>query len=130
MWLDVSFFRGHLSGMSDAQIFAFREAVRLVAETITDRRCGPAGAVAKIVGVSREGARQVLNRDGRCPPLWVVPLSEASGIPRSTLRPDLYPAADDVTLRGRPPRAACSPIALERAGQAVIPGTERKRRNG
>ena len=116
--------------MSDATILAFREAVRLVAETITDRRCGPAGAVAKIVGVTREGAGQVLKRDGSCPPRWVVPLSDATGIARCALRPDLYPPADDSTLRAGPSRASvATPAALERAGQAVIPGTERKRRN-
>src|SRR5688572_29910523 len=114
--------------MSDAQRYAFKQAIAAIAATIKDRRSGPAGAVAKVVGCTRQATKQVLDRGGICPPHWVLAISDASGVARSALRPDLYPASEDPALRPAPPRAVVpvTPRALEReCGQTVIPGLER-----
>lgn len=111
-------------------IVAFRHAVDLIAAGHPRGARGVVSFIAALVGISRQGAHQVLSKSGAlCPAAWVVPLAKATGVPRSALRPDLYPAADDPDLKAR--RApTLTPAALERAGQLCIPGTERKRGNG
>lgn len=36
-----------------------------------------------------------LNESGRVPAEWVIPIERATGVPRSKIRPDLYPPEGD-----------------------------------
>lgn len=111
-------------------VVAFRHAVDLVGKTAPRGVRGVGAEIARLVGVSRQAVHQVLSRPGvLCPPAWVVPLARATAVPRSSLRPDLYPVEDDPDLKPRRSRPL-SPAALDRGGQLCIPGTERKRGNG
>lgn len=52
------------------------------------KKAGGYTALAKLIGVSRPAVA----RWGVVPPLRVLAVEQASGIPRQQLRPDLYPA--------------------------------------
>ena len=50
-------------------------------------KAGGAARVAAVIGISRPAVSQWK----RCPAERVIELSRLSGVPRSRLRPDLYP---------------------------------------
>lgn len=110
---------------------AFARALDVLEADCVARGVALGPEVARLVGVSRQAVHQVLrDRGGRwCPIGWAVPLSSATGVLRSDLRPDVYPVADEPARRAAARVSPPSPVALERAGQMCIPGTERKRSN-
>lgn len=91
---------------------AFKRAVDMV---------GGHAAAGAICGCSRQNIHQLIGANSQCPAGYVRVLSEASGVRRCDLRPDLYPEVDEPP---RPPegwgvkeKAEPGPAELERAGQ-------------
>lgn len=62
---------------------ALKEAIRLA---------GSQAELARRIGKKQAHVWNWLNRDGRIPAEAVLPIESATGVSRSELRPDLYPA--------------------------------------
>jgi DNA-binding transcriptional regulator YdaS (Cro superfamily) len=101
--------------MSNAAALAFKRAVESVG--------GPAAA-GSLVGCSRQNIHQLLERKSSCPAGYVRLLSDASGVRRCQLRPDLYPEDDEPTAPppgwGKVADPGVSPAELEAAGQLSL----------
>lgn len=101
---------------------AFKRAVELVGgATAAAEICASSGK-----SCSRQNIHQLLSGNRPCPPGFVRVMSDASGVRRSALRPDLYPVADEPTepppgwgLREKDTRPEAA--ELEAAGQARLP---------
>lgn len=98
--------------MATSQSLAFKRAVQSV---------GGAAAAGTICGCSRQNIHQLLERESSCPAGYVRALSDASGVRRSALRPDIYPEADEPVAPppgwGKVAEPSVSGEELEAAGQ-------------
>lgn len=106
--------------MAKSEALAFKRAVESV---------GGAAAAGGIVGCSRQNIHQLLDRKSACPAGYVRLLSDASGVRRSQLRPDIYPETDEPTAPppgwGKRADPDASPEELEAAGQLrLLPDQE------
>lgn len=105
--------------MSKREALAFKRAIESV---------GGAAAAGAIVGCSRQNIHQLLDRQSSCPASYVRVLSDASGVRRSLLRPDIYPEDDEPTAPppgwGKTAEPAVSKEELEAAGQLRLLGDE------
>ena len=75
------------------------------------RVLGSKSAVARVVGIKPQSAIEIINKDGRTPAEWCIPLERATAeagevVSRHELRPDIYPRDEPAPDETQPTEAA------------------------